>query len=304
MSLKASSVTRKYGDQKALDDVSFELKEGEIVALLGPNGAGKSTMMKIITCYLPQNDGDVWVCGHNVTQDSLKVRELVGYLPENNPLYPDMYVREYLEYVAGLHKLGSGTQKRIDEMINQTGLEREQHKKIGALSKGYRQRVGIAQALIHDPKVLILDEPTTGLDPNQLVEIRQLIRNVGKEKTVLLSTHIMQEVEAVCDRVIIINRGKIVADASTEEIQLLNQTSRVIFVEFENEINISLLKQIPGVVEIQDVGHGKLKLFTQSEKDLRREIFLLALKNEWVLLAMYFEDQSIEQVFRQLTFEV
>lgn len=304
MSLKAISVTRKYGDQKALDNVSFDLKEGEIVALLGPNGAGKSTMMKIITCYLPQNDGDVWVCGHNVVDAPLKVRELVGYLPENNPLYLDMYVREYLEFVAGLHKLGKNTQTRIDEMIHQTGLEREQHKKIGALSKGYRQRVGIAQALIHDPKVLILDEPTTGLDPNQLVEIRQLIRNVGKEKTVLLSTHIMQEVEAVCDRVIIINRGKIVADASTEEMQLLNQTSRVITVEFEGKPEFQLLKQIPGIVEIQDAGNGKLKLFTQSEKDIRSEIFHFAVAQKWVLLAMGYEDQSIEQVFRQLTVEV
>lgn len=304
MSLKAISVTRKYGDQKALDNVSFDLKEGEIVALLGPNGAGKSTMMKIITCYLPQNDGDVWVCGHNVVDAPLKVRELVGYLPENNPLYLDMYVREYLEFVAGLHKLGKNTQTRIDEMIHQTGLEREQHKKIGALSKGYRQRVGIAQALIHDPKVLILDEPTTGLDPNQLVEIRQLIRNVGKEKTVLLSTHIMQEVEAVCDRVIIINRGKIVADASTEEMQLLNQTSRVITIEFEGKPEFQLLKQIPGIVEIQDAGNGKLKLFTQSEKDIRSEIFHFAVAQKWVLLAMGYEDQSIEQVFRQLTVEV
>jgi ABC-2 type transport system ATP-binding protein len=304
MSLKAVSVTRKYGDQKALDNVSFDLKEGEIVALLGPNGAGKSTMMKIITCYLPQNEGRVWVCGHNVVDDPLEVRKLVGYLPENNPLYLDMYVREYLEFVAGLHQLGKNAQTRIDEMISQTGLKREQHKKIGALSKGYRQRVGIAQALIHDPKVLILDEPTTGLDPNQLVEIRQLIKNVGKEKTVLLSTHIMQEVEAVCDRVIIINRGKIVADASTEEMQLLNQTSRVILVEFEGQQDFQRLKQIPGVVEIQVVGNGKLKLFTQSETDLRSKIFRFAVDQKWVLLAMGYEDQSIEQVFRQLTIEV
>ncbi len=304
MSLKANSVTRKYGNQKALDDVSFELKEGEIVALLGPNGAGKSTMMKIITCYLPQHEGDVWVCGHNVISAPLKVRELVGYLPENNPLYLDMYVREYLDFVAGLHKLGSKSKTRIEEMIHQTGLEPEQHKKIGALSKGYKQRVGIAQALIHDPRVLILDEPTTGLDPNQLVEIRQLIRNVGKEKTVLLSTHIMQEVEAVCDRVIIINHGKIVADASTQEIQLLNQTSRIISVEFEGKSNFQLLKQISGIVEIQEEGNGKLKLFTQSEIDLRSEIFHFAVAQKWVILSMGYEDQSIEQVFRQLTFEV
>lgn len=293
-----------YGDQKALDNVSLEVGQGEIVALLGPNGAGKSTLMKIITCYLPQNNGDVRVCGHNVVIDSLRVRKLVGYLPENNPLYPDMYVREYLEFVAGLHKLGKNSKARVDQMIEQTGLIPEQHKKIGALSKGYRQRVGIAQALIHDPKVLILDEPTSGLDPNQLVDIRELIKETGKHKTVLLSTHIMQEVEALCDRVIIINKGQIVADAPTHELQLLNESNRIIKIELETAQDLQLLKNLPGVLDVQTESVNAARIFTKDEKDLRGDIFRFAVANQWTIVAMGYEDQSIEQVFRQLTFEV
>ena len=212
MSIEARSVSKLYGQQKALNNVSFSIKQGEVVGLLGPNGAGKSTMMKILTCYVPQSEGQVSVCGFNVISDPLEVRRRVGYLPEHNPLYLEMYVREYLGFVAGIHKLGRDSRKRVDEMIGLTGLGLESGKKIGALSKGYRQRVGLAQALIHNPDVLILDEPTSGLDPNQLSEIRNLIKNIGREKTVLLSTHIMQEVEAVCDRVIIINRGNIVSN--------------------------------------------------------------------------------------------
>ncbi len=304
MTLKAENVTRKYGEQKALDNVSFSVKSGEVVALLGPNGAGKSTMMKIIACYLPQNEGNVSVCGHNVINESLQVRKLVGYLPENNPLYLDMYVREYLEFVAGLHKLGKATPNRVKEMISLTGLEPEMHKKVGALSKGYRQRVGIAQALIHNPEVLILDEPTSGLDPNQLQDIRNLISDIGKHKTVLLSTHIMQEVEAVCDRVIIINKGKIVADAPTHELQLLNQSKRIIQVEFEKEHDWEMLKGLPGVMDIQIRGNKALRIFTQTEKDFRAEVFRFAAQKGWIILSLGFEDQSIEQVFRQLTFEV
>ncbi|MFW6224525.1 MAG: ATP-binding cassette domain-containing protein, partial [Bacteroidota bacterium] len=269
MTLTVKNVTKTYGTQKALNDVSLEVKQGEIVALLGPNGAGKSTMMKIITCYIPQNQGDVWVYNHNVVTDSLKVREQVGYLPENNPLYPDMYVREYLTFVAGLHKLGKKTRERVDQMIEQTGLTVEQHKKIGALSKGYRQRVGIAQALIHDPRVLILDEPTSGLDPNQLVDIRELIRETGRRKTVLLSTHIMQEVEAVCDRVIIINKGKIVADAPTNELQLLNKSNRVITIELEQARDFEVLKTLPEILDVQQQSEKTAKIFTQSNKDMR-----------------------------------
>lgn len=304
MTLVIQNVTRTYGDQKALDNVSLELKEGEVVALLGPNGAGKSTMMKIISCYLPQNEGNVWVFGHNVITDSLKVRSMVGYLPENNPLYLDMYVLEYLEFVAGLHKLGKNTGPRVKLMIEQTGLGPEQHKKIGALSKGYRQRVGIAQALIHDPKVMILDEPTTGLDPNQLIEIRNLVKEVGRHKTVLLSTHIMQEVEAVCNRVVIINKGKIVADAPTAELQLLTRSKQIIHAEFAQAHDFNRLKEIPGVMEVQLIKERFIKIFTQGQKDLRAEIFHFAVANQWVMLAMGFEDQSIEEVFRKLTVEI
>lgn len=301
MSIEAKEVTRLYGTQKALDHVSFSVSQGEVVALLGPNGAGKSTMMKILTCYLPQTDGQVSVCDYDVVTQPLEVRRRVGYLPEHNPLYLEMYVREYLDFVAGIHKLGKNSRKRVDEMIGMTGLSFESGKKIGALSKGYRQRVGLAQALIHDPSVLILDEPTSGLDPNQLEEIRSLIRNIGKEKTVLLSTHIMQEVEAVCDRVIIINRGHVVADAPTHQIQLLNQTSRIIGVSFDKPFPIKLLQEMEGVVDVIPTGETGCRIFTQSESDLRAEVFHFAVKSGLVILAMDHEEQSLEQVFRQLT---
>jgi ABC-2 type transport system ATP-binding protein len=303
MSLQVQNVTRRFGEQKALDDVSIDVRKGEIVALLGPNGAGKSTMMKIITCYLPQNEGYVWVGGFNVVNESIKVRNIVGYLPENNPLYTDMYVREYLEFVAGIHKLGKMTSARVREMIEQTGLGPEHHKKIGELSKGYRQRVGIAQALIHDPEVLILDEPTSGLDPNQLTEIRNLIKEVGSKKTVLLSTHIMQEVEAVCDRVIIINKGQIVADAPTNEIQLLHQANRVLRVEFAAEHNWKNILKINGIVDVVAENNNRFRIFTNSQKDIRQDIFRYAVDNNLVILEMTFDDQSIEKVFRYLTSE-
>ena len=220
MSIEVKQVSKLFGTQKALDRVSFSVTPGEIVGLLGPNGAGKSTLMKIITCFIPPTEGEVTVCGHDIYEESMKVREKVGYLPEHNPLYLDMYVREYLEFVAGIHKISTRRKQRVEEMIGMTGLGPEQKKKIGALSKGYRQRVGLAQALIHDPQVLILDEPTSGLDPNQIQDIRDLIRTIGKEKskTVMLSTHIMQEVEAICDRAIIIHQGKIVADDLTSNL--------------------------------------------------------------------------------------
>lgn len=216
MSISISNLTKVYGQQKALDNVSLEINKGEIVGLLGPNGAGKSTMMKIITCFIPPSQGEISVCGYNIFDDSMEIRKKIGYLPEHNPLYLDMYVREFLSFIAGIHKLGKEKKERVEYMIELTGLRKEVNKKIGALSKGYRQRVGIAQAMIHDPEVLILDEPTSGLDPNQLMEIRELIKNAGKDKTVLLSTHIMQEVEAVCGRTIIINNGRVVADDDTK----------------------------------------------------------------------------------------
>lgn len=222
MSISAANVSKSYGPQKALDSVSFDITQGEIVGFIGPNGAGKSTMMKIITGYIAPDQGSVSVCGLPAGPGAVEMKRLIGYLPENNPLYPEMYVREYLRYVADIYKLGNEAKRAVNEVIDRTGLGPEQGKKIGALSKGYRQRVGLAQALIHDPAVLILDEATTGLDPNQIIEIRNLISAVGKEKTVMLSTHIMQEVEAICSRVIIINHGKIVADGSVAEISALS----------------------------------------------------------------------------------
>ena len=218
MSISIQNLTKLYNEQKALDNVSLEINKGEIVGLLGPNGAGKSTMMKIITCFIPPTKGSVKVCGYDIFDNPMDVRKKIGYLPEHNPLYLDMYVREFLDFIAGVHGLGKQKKERIEQMVEMTGLTKEVNKKIGTLSKGYRQRVGIAQAMIHDPEVLILDEPTSGLDPNLLVEVRDLIKNAGKDKTVLLSTHIMQEVEAVCDRTIIINNGQVVADDNTKHL--------------------------------------------------------------------------------------
>ncbi len=229
MSIQVTSLTKVYGSQRAVDNISFKLDKGEIVGFLGPNGAGKSTTMKMITGYLPPTKGDISVCGFEVQKQPMEVRKRVGYLPEANPLYYDMYVREYLAFSAGIHGLGHKAKERIAEMISLTGLTKEAHKRIGALSKGYKQRVGLAQAMMHDPEVLILDEPTSGLDPNQIVEIRELISNIGKEKTVLLSTHIMQEVEAMCSRVIIINSGQIVADDAIEHIKKDGQTLEEVF---------------------------------------------------------------------------
>ena len=240
MSVEVSNITKVYGDQKALDDVSFSVDPGQVVGFLGPNGAGKSTMMKIITCFLPQTSGTVTVDGFDVNDQSVEVRRLVGYLPEHNPLYHDMYVKEFLAFIGGIQLPSKMVAARVKEMIDRTGLGAEQHKKIGALSKGYRQRVGLAQAMIHQPSVLILDEPTTGLDPNQLVEIRQLIKDIGKEKTVILSTHIMQEVEAICDRVLIINKGQIVADDKTVILQQKSAEASVVMIEFDKPFNIQM----------------------------------------------------------------
>ena len=250
MSIEVKNVTKIYGEQKALDNVSFKVEPGHIVGFLGPNGAGKSTMMKIITCFIPQTFGDVKVCGYDVIENAIDVKRNVGYLPEHNPLYLDMYVKEYLDFVGGVYQIGN-RKARVKEMIDIVGLEIEQNKKIGALSKGYRQRVGLAQAMIHDPKVLILDEPTTGLDPNQLDEIRNLIRNIGKEKTIMLSTHIMQEVEAICDKTIIVNNGVVVADDKTQNLQKQQQNQIILRVEFDKSVGISLLKNIQGVQQIK-----------------------------------------------------
>lgn len=301
MSIEVKNVSRYYGRAKALDDVSFSIGRGEIAALLGPNGAGKTTMMKIITCFIPQHGGSVAVCGYDVVRQSLDVRHRIGYLPENNPLYHDMYISEYLMFVAGLYKLGRARAGRVREVIGITGLGSEAHKKIGALSKGYRQRVGLAQALVHDPDVLILDEPTSGLDPNQLSEIRQLIRYIGKEKTVLLSTHIMQEVEAICDRIIIMHKGQLVADAPTSEIRRQTQSKRVVTVTFEAETDQEALKQIDQVLEVVAEAGNTFRIYSEASHDLRAAIFRFAVNNQHVILEMKQDSESLEQVFRQLT---
>ncbi|MEZ4886885.1 MAG: gliding motility-associated ABC transporter ATP-binding subunit GldA [Chitinophagales bacterium] len=301
MSVKVQQLTKIYGQQKAVNNVSFEANEGEVLGFLGPNGAGKSTTMKIISCFIPQTEGTVTVCGYDVQTHPMEVRQQIGYLPENNPLYLDMYVREYLQFVARLHHLGKNTKTRIEEMIALTGLEREQKKKIGQLSKGYRQRVGLAQAMLHNPKVLILDEPTSGLDPNQLVEIRNVIKMLGKEKTVILSSHIMQEVQAICNRVVIINKGEIVANDKTENLQQQSKHQSIITIEFAESPSISLLEQIPHIQHIEAIGTNKWKLITQNDQDIRAEIFHFAVQNKLTLLEMQKISNSLEDVFRELT---
>ena len=299
MSIKVNNITKIYGTQKALNNISFEIGTNEIVGFLGPNGAGKSTMMKILTCYIPPTEGFATVCGFNTNDQSIEVRKQVGYLPEHNPLYLDMYVKEFLQFIGGLYKI-KNTKERVKEMIDTTGLQLEQNKKIGALSKGYRQRVGLAQAMIHDPKVLIMDEPTTGLDPNQLEEIRSLIKKLGKQKTVMLSTHIMQEVEAVCDRVIIINKGEIVANDTTQTLQQ-NTTKQIITVEFDKEVSVNTLKAISGVEDAILIDGKTWKIISDLEKDVRKELFNYAVKHNIGILTLNKEEQRLEDVFKALT---
>jgi ABC-2 type transport system ATP-binding protein len=300
MSISVNNIYKYYGTQAALEDVSFSIGAGEVVGFLGPNGAGKSTMMKIITCYLPQNAGKVEVCGYDVENDSLAVRRNVGYLPELNPLYYDMYVKEYLLFLCSLHKI-KDKKNRTGEMIEKVGLSIEQHKKIGSLSKGYKQRVGLAQALIHDPKVLILDEPTTGLDPNQIVEIRSLIKNIGKEKTVMMSTHIMQEVEAICDRVIIINKGKIVADEKAADLKKFQKGSQRVRVEFNSSVEKAKLEQIVDVQTAKNVGENTWLLVSNSTEDIRNSVFQFAVANNISILNLNREELRLEDVFKDLT---
>lgn len=299
MAVKVEALTKEYGSQKAVDNISFEAKPGEVLGFLGPNGAGKSTTMKIITGYIPQTEGRVEVCGFDVEKASMEVRRRIGYLPEHNPLYKEMYVKEYLRLCARIHHLPNA-QSRIEEMIERTGLEREQHKPIGALSKGYRQRVGLAQAMLHDPEVLILDEPTSGLDPNQLVEIRQLIQQLGREKTVIFSTHIMQEVQAICDRVLIINKGKMVANDPIERLQDRIAGETIITVAFKEEVPAQQLQQIKGVKTVRPL-QRKWQLISGSDQDIRPEIFHFAVQNQWTLIEMHKEELSVESVFQQLT---
>ena len=299
MSIEVKNLFKFYGEQAAVNDISFSINKGEIVGFLGPNGAGKSTTMKILTGYMPATSGEVKICGEEVDIDSKETKKKIGYLPENNPLYLDMYVREYLEFVGKIYKVPN-LKQRIDEMIQQVGLEVEQNKKIGMLSKGYRQRVGLAQAIIHDPEVLILDEPTTGLDPNQLVEIRELIKNIGKSKTVMLSTHIMQEVEAICDRVIIIKSGKIVADNSASELQYENN-KQVVYVEFEGDFNKNHLKKETGISNVENVGENAWLIESSANLDLRKVIAQFAQKHNLLVLTLRKEEKTLEEVFKELT---
>ncbi|GAB3554518.1 gliding motility-associated ABC transporter ATP-binding subunit GldA [Spirosoma fluminis] len=304
MSIRVQNLTKEYGNQRAVNQISLTVQPGEIVGFLGPNGAGKSTTMKIATGYLPPTDGTVEVNGFDVRTQPMAVRRSVGYLPEHNPLYLDLYVKEYLRFAGSLHDLrGTNLTQRIAAMIDLVGLEREQHKRIGQLSKGYRQRVGLAQALLHDPPVLILDEPTTGLDPNQLAEIRQVIREAGRNKTVLFSTHIMQEVEAICDRVIIINRGQIVADSPLSQLRSTSAEERVVVVaEFESELMApELLSTVPGVERVESLGNAQYRITASPNTDLRAAIFRLAADQRLTLVGLRQQESSLEGIFKELT---
>ena len=300
MSISVQGITKVYGKRKAVDNVSFEIGGGEVVGFLGPNGAGKSTMMKVLTCFLPPTSGKASVCGFDTREASMDVRRNVGYLPEHNPLYTDLYVKEYLDFVAGVHGLKKKSE-RVREMIGTVGLEREQHKRIGALSKGYRQRVGLAQALIHDPKVLILDEPTSGLDPNQLEEVRGLIKRIGREKTVMLSTHIMQEVEAICDRVIIIDRGRIVADGKATELRSASGQFEVLEVEFDKDVNKGKLLGIDGVKRAERMDGNLWSLAHSAGTDVRPAVFRFAVDNGLQVLTLRKGERGLEDVFKELT---
>jgi len=301
MSIVIQNVSKLYGQQKALDKVSFEVKPGEIVGFLGPNGAGKSTMMKIITGFIPATVGKVKVCGLPIQEDTLKIKKKIGYLAEHNPLYYEMYVREYLHFLAGVFKL-KRAKPRIDEIIEIVGLTVEQNKKIEALSKGYKQRVGLAQALLHDPEVLILDEPTTGLDPNQLHEIRGLIKNIGTHKTVMLSTHIMQEVEAICDRVIIINKGRIVADEKTTQLNSTQSPNQIVLsVSFDQKLSKSGLESVEGVIQAEQKPDSQEWLIAVNQANIRNNIFQYAMHKKATVLSINEEKERLEDIFKKLT---
>jgi len=299
MSIVVEKLSKIYGEQKALNEISFEVNPGDVLGFLGPNGAGKSTTMKILTCYIPQSSGNASVCGFDVSSHSIDVRRQIGYLPELNPLYTDMFVKEYLLFSAEVQGLGKQANARVEEMIDKVGLTIERKKKIGQLSKGYKQRVGLAQAMLHNPKVLILDEPTSGLDPNQVGDMRNLIKEIGRDKTILLSTHIMQEVEAMCNRVVIINKGEIVANNTLAGInRQLSHSGIIITIELKNEVKESMLKQIHDVQTVKQKGK-KYQLHCSS--DIREHLSQIASTNGWVLLAMSLEEESLEDVFQKLT---
>lgn len=299
MSVKVESLTKIYGSQRALDNITFEVLPGEIVGFLGPNGAGKSTTMKILSGFIPASTGRALVCGIDVETYNPEVRKKIGYLPEHNPLYLDMYVKEYLHMTAGIYGIAK-KETAVIEIIEKTGLQQEQKKKIGQLSKGYRQRVGLAAALIHEPKVLILDEPTSGLDPNQIMEIRNLITRLGQDKTIILSTHIMQEVQAICNRVLIINKGKLVADNKVENIQQ-QSGENMLEVEFSSAIDTSFIMNLMGVNRVQQLAGNNYLIYSSSEVDIREKLFKLAVEKEWTLLSIKQQQISLEEIFRKVT---
>ena len=301
MSIEVRNITKVFGEQKALDNVSFDINNGEIVGFLGPNGAGKSTLMKIITGYIPATDGEVLINGMNILETPIEIRKKLGYLPEQNPLYFDMYIVEYLEFVAGIYGI-KNKKARIDEIVSLTGLEPEINKKIGTLSKGYKQRVGLAQAIIHDPEVLILDEPTSGLDPNQIIEIRNLIKNLGKEKTVILSTHIMQEVEAICDRILLIKKGVLLANDKAEDFAHLNSDSiSTLLVELDGELSENDFAQIKGIRNVRKQSPTRFAIEFSKSNDIRKAVFNLAVQKGLAVLNMQEKEKSIEEVFAELT---
>jgi ABC-2 type transport system ATP-binding protein len=301
MSVSVIGLTKIYGEQFALDNINFEAHKGEVLGFLGPNGAGKSTTMKILTCFIPSTSGIAKVCGLDVAKSPIEVRRKIGYLPESNPLYYDMYVSEYLEFIARVYELGDKSSQRIEEMIQLTGLERERFKTIRQLSKGYKQRVGLAQAMLHDPEVLILDEPTSGLDPNQLIEIRALIKQLGKDKTVIFSSHILQEVQAIADRVVIINKGKKVADDTAEALQDKISNQSIVKVAFKQTIDKSIMGQIAGVKSTELLSDGKWRLVSTGHDDIREAVFEFAKNKNLTLLHLEKESYSLEDVFKQVT---
>ena len=300
MSIEVKNLLKEYGEQKAVNNISFKVNKGEIVGFLGPNGAGKSTTMKIITGYLQQTGGEAFVCGINVADNPLETKKKIGYLPELNALYYDMYVREYLAFVAEVHKVAN-QKENIESVIELTGLTIESRKKIGQLSKGFKQRVGLAAALIHDPEVLILDEPTTGLDPNQIIEIREVIKKQGLNKTVLFSSHILQEVEAICDRVIIINKGELVADDKLSNLQKGNKDNHVVIVQFKEAINKEVLEKIKEVSKVEEPQTSNFKLRTNNPEAVRKQLMEIALQQNLNIVSLQSESQSLESIFKALT---
>lgn len=300
MSIEVQSLTKEYGLQKAIDSISFVANEGTITGLVGPNGAGKTTTMKILTCFMPQSSGTATVCGMDTSKDDIAIRKLIGYLPEHNPLYGNMYIKEYLQFIARVHRLDKVMQK-VDNVIEMVGLTLERNKKVSQLSKGYKQRVGIAQAIIHDPKVLILDEPISGLDPNQLQEIRKLITGLKANKTIIFSSHILQEVESICDKVVILNRGQVVADDSLNTLNSNLQQVTEIEIEFLNSIRPELFQQLNASVEFSEVGQNKFILKVDGEQDIRSDLFDLAVAENNKLLAMSMKSKSLENVFKTVT---